>query len=178
VFDPGSVVAITAGGRRAIGADRGDIRAGATHGSELRHPRAVSWVAALLTLRERQWISDRELRGQEHWQIPVVWAASRGRHRPDAGVLIKGSRVAIEVKLSHQSPRRLPAILSGYEHAIAMGTLVGGLIYVSDGPDVLAAVRRAANRVALPEGSFTTRPLEAVQTDARRLAQRRSTAAA
>src|SRR3954462_2196321 len=34
-------------------------------------------------------------------------------------------------------------------------------------PDVLAVVRRAA----LPEGSFTTRPLEVVQTDGRRLAQ-------
>ena len=43
VFDPGgSMVAITAEGRRAIAADRGDVRAGATHGSGLRHARAVS----------------------------------------------------------------------------------------------------------------------------------------
>jgi len=173
VFDPGgSMVAITAEGRRAIAADRGDVRAGATHGSGMRHARAVSWVAALLTIREREWISDRELRGQEHWQVPVVWAGSRGHHRPDIGVLMHGARVAVEVELSHKSPRRLQAILAGYEHAIASGTLGGGLIYVSDRSDVLAAVQRAAARVALPERSFTTRPLEDVQADTRRLARR------
>src|SRR3954470_18966778 len=85
-FDPdGSVVAITAAGRRAIGADRGDVRTGAIHGSGLRHARAVSWVATLLSLRGRDWASDRELRDREAWQVPVVWAASRGRHRPDVG---------------------------------------------------------------------------------------------
>jgi len=172
VFDPGgSMVAITAEGRRAIAVDRGDVRAGATHGSGLRHARAVSWVAALLTLREREWISDRELRGQEHWRVPVVWAASRGHHRPDIGVLMHGARVAVEVELSHKSPRRLQAILAGYEHAIASGTLGAGLIYVSDRSDVLAAVQRAAARVALPERSFTTRPLEDVQADTRLLAR-------
>src|SRR3954447_22173232 len=179
VFDPGgSMVAITAEGRRAIHADRGDVRAGATHGSGLRHARAVSWVAAILTIRERQWLSERELRGQEQWQVPVIWTASRGRHRPDAGVLIRGARVAIEVELSHKSPRRLQTILSGYEHAIARGALSGGLIYVCDRPDVLAAVRRAPDRVALPRGSFVTRTLESVQADARRLGRQPSTRAA
>ena len=102
------MVAITAAGRRAIGADRGDVRAGATHGSGLRHARAVSWVAALLTLREREWVSERELRGDAAWQVPVVWAAHRGRHRPDLGIVVaSGSRVAVEVELSHKSPRRL-----------------------------------------------------------------------
>jgi hypothetical protein len=36
----GSVVAITAAGRRRVGADKGDVRSGATHGSGLRHARA------------------------------------------------------------------------------------------------------------------------------------------
>jgi DNA-binding transcriptional ArsR family regulator len=82
----GSVVAITAAGRREIGADKGDVRSGATHGSGLRHARAVSWVAALLTVRGRVWVSEHELRHDEAWQVPVVWAADRGRHRPDLGV--------------------------------------------------------------------------------------------
>src|SRR4051795_11928869 len=77
-FDPeGCVVAVTAAGRRAVGADRGDVRSGATHGSGLRHARAVSWVAALLTLRERAWLSERELGHDERWLVPVLWAASR-----------------------------------------------------------------------------------------------------
>src|SRR3954447_13147922 len=115
----GSVVAITAAGRRAIGADKGDVRAGATHGSGLRHARAVSWVAALLTVRERSWVSERELRDDPDWQVPVVWAANRGRHRPDLGVVMGQARVAVEVELSLKSPRRLEAILAGHEEAIA-----------------------------------------------------------
>jgi hypothetical protein len=77
------MVAITAEGRRAIHADRGDVRAGATHGSGLGHARAVSWLAANLSIRERQWLSERELRGRERWQVPVpvIWAASCGRVR-------------------------------------------------------------------------------------------------
>lgn len=169
----GSVVAITAAGRRAVHADNGDVRAGATHGSGLRHARAVSWVAALLTLRERQWVSDRELRDREEWQIPVVWAASRGRHRPDIGVVMRGSRVAVEVELSHKSPRRLRAILAGHEEAIASGRIAGGLIYVSDRPDVLEAVGRCARGVALPERRFRTRSLASVQAEVRRLTRER-----
>ena len=108
-------MAITAAGRRKIGADHGDVRAGALHGSGLRHARAVSWVAALLTLREREWVSDRELRAASGWRVPVVWAAHRGQHRPDVGiVLASGSRVAVEVELSYKAPRRLAAILAGY----------------------------------------------------------------
>src|SRR3954451_4313551 len=74
----GSVVAITAAGRRAVAADRGDVRAGATHGSGRRHARGVWWVPALATLRDRTWISDREARGRAEWLIPVIWAEHRG----------------------------------------------------------------------------------------------------
>ncbi|MDA0139450.1 hypothetical protein [Solirubrobacter deserti] len=166
----GSVVAITAAGRRAVGADRGDVRAGATHGSGLRHGRAVSWVAALLTLRGREWLSERELRGQNGWEIPVVWAASRGRHRPDLGVVMPGqARVAVEVELSLKSPRRLRAIFAGHEQAIASGQIAGGLIYVCDRADVLDAVSRAAERAGLPESRFRTRSLADVQAEVRRL---------
>lgn len=166
----GSVVAITAAGRRVIDADRGDVRAGATHGSGLRHARAVSWVAALATLRGRAWISDREARGRAEWLIPVVWAQQRGQHRPDLGIEVGGTRVAVEVELSHKSPRRLQAILAGHETAISSGRIGGGLIYVSDRPDVLAAVERAAARVGLPSERFRTRSLADVRGEVLRQA--------
>ncbi|WP_170179077.1 hypothetical protein [Solirubrobacter pauli] len=177
-FDPdGSVVAITAAGRRAVEADRGDIRSGATHGSGLRHARAASWVAALLTLRDREWISDHELRGLDDWQIPVVWAGNRGRHRPDLGVVMTAeARVAVEVELSHKSPRRLRAILAGYEEAIVSGRVAGGLIYVSNRSDVLEAVKRAADRAGVPQQHFRTRDLGKVQAEVRRLTGERGVA--
>src|SRR4051812_22636355 len=170
----GSVVAITAAGRREVGADRGDVRVGATHGSGLRHARAVSWVAALATLRGREWISDREAHGRAEWLIPVVWAAHRGEHRPDLGIEVDGVRVAVEVELSHKSPRRLQAILAGHEVAISSGRISGGLIYVSDRPDVLAAVERAAQRIGMPPERFRTRPLADVRGEVLRRAALRN----
>jgi DNA-binding transcriptional ArsR family regulator len=169
----GSVVAITAAGRRWIGDDKGDVRAGATHGSGLRHARAVSWVAALLELRERAWMSEREVRRDDGWLVPVVWASSRGRHRPDLGIVVREARVAVEVELSHKSPRRLQAILAGYTEALASGQIRGGVIYVSDRADVLDAVSRAADRVGVPERRFRTRLLGDVQAEVRALTQDR-----
>ncbi len=69
----------------------------------------------------RAWVSDREARGRAEWLIPVVWAQHRGQHRPDLGIEVDGVRVAVEVELSHKSPRRLQAILAGHESAISLG---------------------------------------------------------
>lgn len=127
-------------------------------------------MAALLTVREREWVSERELRATSGWRVPVVWAAHRGQHRPDVGiVLTSGARVAVEVELSHKSPRRLAAILGGYADAVARGDLRGGLIYVSDRADVLDAVRRAAEHTGLLERRFRTRELVEVHAEVRRL---------
>lgn len=164
----GSVLAITGAGRRLVCADGGEPRLGATRGLGLRHARAVSWIAALLTVRDREWVSDRELRGRPDWQVPVFWTKCYGTHRPDAGVVVAGRRVAVEVELSHKAPRRLRAILSGYEALIADGTLDGGLLYISDRADVMSTVARAAARVGLADGVFKTRTLEHVQVELRR----------
>src|SRR3954468_16014082 len=174
----GSVVAITAAGRREVAADRGDVRAGAIHGSGLRHARAVSWIAALLTSREREWISDLEARRRPEWLVPVLWSGRRAGHRPDLGIVMRGRRVAVEVELSLKAPRRLEAILRGYDQALASGALAGGLIYVSDRSDVLSAVRRAAARVGLPDARFRLRALEEIQAEVRQRASERESAPA
>ena len=84
-------------------------------------------------------------------------------------MVASGARVAVEVELSHKSPRRLAAILAGYARGGRPGDLRGGLIYVSDRADVLDAVRRAAERAGLPERRFRTRELADVQAEVRRL---------
>jgi hypothetical protein len=165
----GSVVAITARGRRAVGADRAKTRAGATHGEGLRHARAVSWIAALLSLRDRDWVGARAMRLCPEWVVPVLWAAHRGAHRPSLGIVTPSGRlVAVEVELSHKSPRRFDALMAGYELSIARGVIGGGLIYVSDRADVLAAVTRAALRSGVPESRFRARALDDVIQEARR----------
>ncbi len=99
------------------------------------------------------------MRSRADWLVPVLWQASRGTHRPDIGVEVAGRRVAIEVELCVKAPRRLRAILAGYEALIAAGSLSGGVVYVSDRDDVLAAVTRAAAAVGVPEGRLRTRSL-------------------
>ncbi len=89
---------------------------------------------------------------------------------------MRGARVAVEVELSLKGPRRLDAILRGYDDALANGRIAGGLIYVSDRPDVLDAVARAAGRVGLSERRFRLRPLEEIQADVHRLTRERAAA--
>ena len=162
----GSVAAITAAGRRLACSEAAPAPLGATRGLGLRHARAVSWVAALLEVRGRAWLSDRELRHRTDWQVPVLWSSRRGTHRPDAASTTGGRRVAVEVELSHKAPRRLRAILAGYEDALASGRL-GGLIYVSDRSDLLEVVARAAARAGIPASSIRTRTLARVQEELR-----------
>jgi hypothetical protein len=169
VYDRGgSVVAITRDGRRLLGAEPGDVRAGATQAFGLVHSRAMSWVAAYLTLREREWISERTLRRDEAWRIPVVWPGSRGTHRPDLVSVVDSRPVAIEVELTLKAPRRLRAILLGYEAAIAGGRF-SGVTYIAGDEAVMAGVRRAASIAGLGDRLAVLR-LEAVQTRARELA--------
>ena len=171
VYDrDGTVAVITRPGRRRVGSDRGEVRRSFVVGDSRAHARAVSWLAALVTLRGREWVSDREMRELPDWRMPVIWGEARGTHRPDLGVGVDGRRVAVEVELSCKAPRRLRAILAGYEREISAGRLSGGVLYVSDRPDVLVAVTRAARRVGLPPDRFRTRALEDVQSEVRALA--------
>src|SRR5215217_3863912 len=75
--------AVSRRGRKHLALPTGEVPTGAQYGLGLRHSQAVSWVAALLELRGRAWVSDREARGRPDWQMPVMWPASRGTHRPD-----------------------------------------------------------------------------------------------
>ena len=162
----GSVLAITAAGRRRVQAEGGEPRLRVLRGVGLRHARAVSWVAAMLTVRDRTWLNERELRNRPDWLVPVFLSNSSGTHRPDVGAEVGGRRVAVEVELSHKPPRRLRAILAGYEALIAHGTL-DGVLYVSDRDDVLHCVTRAAQRAGVPASAFRTRTLDQVQDDLR-----------
>jgi hypothetical protein len=92
----GSVVSITAAGHRALGHPGAQTPVSATHGLRLQHARAVSWTAALLTIRGREWLSARELPSDPSWRLIVRPSVDRA-HRPNLGVLVRHSRVAIEV---------------------------------------------------------------------------------
>lgn len=139
----GSVLAITRAGRRLLAAPPGDLRIGATYGFGISHARAVSWVAALMTLRGRGWLGERALRRDERWRIPVIWPHSHGTHRPDLVARIRGADVAVEIELAPKASRRLRAIMAGYEHAIGQ-QLIGRVLYLCASEEIRAGVRRAA----------------------------------
>jgi DNA-binding transcriptional ArsR family regulator len=166
VFDrEGSVVAITRRGRRVLGADDGDVWSGA--GLGLAHGRALSWAAAFQTMLGRDFIADRHLRRDRRWQLPVIWPGSRGTHRPDMVVDMGDRWLAVEVELTPKAPRRLRAILDGYALAIADGRL-RAVSYVSDRPDVLRAIERAARRTGVPALALHTMPLDAIRQRVRK----------
>jgi hypothetical protein len=144
----GSVVAITRAGRRLLAAPPGDLRVGATYGFGISHARAVSWAAALMTLRGHNWLGERALRRDERWRIPVIWPHSQGSHRPDLVAHIRGADVAVEIELAPKGPRRLHAIMAGYEHAIYQRR-IGRVLYLCASHEIRAGVRRAAGEAAL-----------------------------
>ena len=171
----GGVVAVTRAGAREAH-ERGTLAAVVPRSAaprSVRHGRAVSWAAALLGLRDRAWVAERELHtAAAEWHVAVYWPSRRGTHRPDVGALVDGRRIAIEVELSAKAPRRLRAIVAGYEAAIADGQLAG-VVYVCDRADVLAGVRRAAAHAGLSSQRLRTRTLADVQREVRELARAR-----
>jgi hypothetical protein len=172
-YGDGAAVAVTRRGRHRLALPAADVPVGAQYGFGLRHSQAVSWVAALLQLRGRAWVSDREARSRPSWQVPVMWPASRGMHRPDLGASIDGARVAIEVERTQKRARRLRAILAGYEHTIATGGL-SGVLYVYEHPAVGRLVRREAAAVGLGEPHMRVRELAQVIAEAKTFVARRA----
>jgi hypothetical protein len=127
-------------------------------------------VAAHLTLRGRGWIGGRQLMRDERWRVPLLWPRGRvGTHRPDV-VSLHGQRVvAIEVELSAKAPRRLQAILAGYEDAIGRGSF-NAVTYVTPDRGVAAGLERARRRANLRDGELNVLRLDDVRTRARELA--------
>lgn len=166
----GSLVAITMAGRRAVRPDLSDPRpprVGPAGSTGRAHSRAVSWVAALLSLRGLDWVSDREARSRPEWQVPVIWN-QRGRHRPDLGTDRGGQRVAIEVELTAKAPARLRSILYGYGAQIAQRRLAS-VIYITTHPGVRRGIERAAEAAGLAGGDLRIQSLDEVQTKTREL---------
>ena len=171
-YGHGGAVAITREGRRVLALPAADAPAGAQHGLGMRHGLAVSWVAALLELRGRDWVSDCELRRLPGWQVPVMWPGRRGTHRPDLAATIGDARVAIEVERTQKRARRLRAILAGYEDAIASADL-SGVLYVYEHAAVARSVHREAAAVGLAEPYIRLRELRDVIAEARALGAQR-----
>jgi hypothetical protein len=113
-----------------------------------RHGRAVSWVAASLTLRGLEWLGPAQLRAGSGWRSR---RDDGHRHSPDLGLVDPdGYRSAIEVELTPKNTTRLKAILGGYGELIRGGPL-SDVSYVTDRRDVAELVRRQAALAGVAE---------------------------
>jgi hypothetical protein len=140
----GGVIAVTHAGAneaRRVGGDGLVSAARSIAPRTGRHGRAVSWVAASLTLRDLQWLGPAQLRRASGWRSQ---RDDGHRHSPDLGLVHPdGHRSAIEVELTPKNTTRLKAILGGYGELIRRGPL-SDVSYVTDRRDVAELVRRQA----------------------------------
>ena len=131
------------------------------------HLSACAWVAAWLTVREREMVGPRELIADRLWQGEVKGVAGSRRvvHTPDLVGIVPARRPAvIEVELARKSKARLRAILGLYCRWIANGK-VGACVYVCGNGDVRKLVVTQAEQVGLREtdGSLRVEMLDAIK---------------
>jgi hypothetical protein len=131
------------------------------------HLSACAWVAAWLTIREREMRGPRELMADQLSQGEVKGVAGSRRlvHTTDLVGILPGRRPAvIEVELAHKSKARLRAILGLYCRWIANGK-VGACLYVCGNGEVRKLVVAQAEEVGLREtdGSLRVEMLDAIK---------------
>ncbi|MGH2941465.1 MAG: hypothetical protein ACRDLN_01630 [Solirubrobacteraceae bacterium] len=154
----GSLIVITADGARTAGHDG----AGAPRNvapTTWAHTGACAWAAAWFEVRQRPWLSSREIAHDDVWTGRVVYEDGYGRtqritHRPDMGTLLGdlARPIAVELELQRKSETRLRGILGMYAQRTAQpGAELGDVIYITANANVASRVRAAAAAVGLAE---------------------------
>lgn len=155
----GSLVVVTAEGARMVGGP-GASAPRSVAPTTWAHVSACAWTAAWFDVRDRAWLSSREVARDDAWQGQVVYQdgfgrTQRQRHRPDLVTYIGGDTgrpVAVEVELQPKSPARLRGILAMYAARTAdPSPELAGVVYISAGPRISRALRSAAAAVDLGE---------------------------
>jgi hypothetical protein len=126
------------------------------------HWAACGWVAAWLTVRDRDWLGQQELLNLDEWSDTVAWSerdrSRRVTHRPDLVVMPPASadseqrrRVPVEVELTRKSDPRLTAIMQHYRRWRQTGHATG-LLYVVDSDAMADRIADAAARAGVGVG--------------------------
>jgi hypothetical protein len=132
------------------------------------HHSACACTAAWLTVRERRFLGEPEIRHSGEWAERLTWYDSRGwkksGHRPDLIAWAPDDSVhAIEVELARKAKARLNAILSLHNTWMLHGK-VGKLVYIVGDADDARRIRRAMERnVFLGEGRVRVESLEVIK---------------
>ena len=154
----GSLIVATAEGARTVG-DAGVAAPRNVAPTTWAHTVACAWAAAWFEVRQRPWLSSREISQDDGWTGHVVYRDGYGRtqritHRPDIGTLLGDPerRIAVELELQRKSATRLRGILGMYAQRTAQpGAELGGVVYITASANVASGVRAAAAAVGLDE---------------------------
>lgn len=173
----GSLIVITREGARMVG----DVGGGAPRTvapTSWAHTVACGWVAAWFEVRQRPWVSSREIGQRDGWTGRVVYEDGYGRtqrvrHRPDLGTYLGEPErpVAVEVELQRKSATRLRGILRMYaQRTTGPAADLGGVVYVTANTNVAKGIRAAAAAVEFgehPAGRLRLLALEDVIVETR-----------
>lgn len=132
------------------------------------HLDACAWVAAWLTVREREMLGPRELLVHRAWQGELLGLPGPRElvHRPDLVGVVPGRRpAAVEVELRRKSKARLRAILKLHARWIAAGQS-GACVYVCGDEEIRQLVLDQAALVGLDpdDGSLRLELLGAIKS--------------
>ena len=148
----GSLIVITCAGARIAGAPASNAPRSVAP-TTWAHASGCAWVSAWLQLRGRDWVSEREIAGDQRWGYDLRYqdhrGTVRGTHRPDLGVQTAAGPVAIEVELQRKTLGRLRGILAMYAQLTEPDAPLDGVIYVTDRHDVADVIGRTAATVGL-----------------------------
>ena len=169
----GSLIVVTESGARMAGEGRlGAPRSVAP--STWAHAVASAWVAASFQVRDRPWVSPREVALDPGWQATVTYRDASGDtrrvlHRPDLGTEVKGAPVAVEVELQRKSKERLRGILDMYrERTSGPDKGLASVVYIAGNQDVTRTLQGVAETAGLPERAFRVVALGEVIEQTRR----------
>jgi hypothetical protein len=135
------------------------------------HLASCAWVAAWLTVRQREMLGPRELLANDSWsgKLPRSAGTRDVVHRPDLVGVVPGRRpAAIEVELRRKSKARLRAILALHARWIAAGQS-GACFYVCGDDAIRRLVLAEAPLAGLDpsDGSLRVELLETIKQLAR-----------
>ncbi|MGH3828821.1 MAG: hypothetical protein ACRDQX_16870 [Pseudonocardiaceae bacterium] len=132
------------------------------------HNSACAWTAAWLTVRERRFLGEPEIRHSGEWAERLQWYDSSGwkksGHRPDLIAWAPDGRTfAIEVELARKSKARLNAILDLHNNWMLYAKL-GALLYIVGDEAGARSIRLGMQRnLFLSEGRVRIELLDTIK---------------
>ena len=130
------------------------------------HDSGCAWAAAWLTLRDREFLGQREMLSRPDWSGQLHWrdrnSDKRSSHRPDLIGWANSRATLIEVELTGKSRGRLDAILKMYSPWVC-GPEVRALMYICSDHVEMRRIERAARRVGMSRGDLRLELLDTIK---------------